>query len=43
MLSDLRASADMVIDTSNLNVHQLTARVAHTSMAAMWPTPCACR
>ncbi len=29
MLSDLRASADMVIDTSNLNVHQLTARVAH--------------
>lgn len=29
MLSDLRASADMVIETSNLNVHQLTARVAH--------------
>ena len=29
MLSDLRASADLVIDTSRLNVHQLAARVAH--------------
>lgn len=29
MLSNLRASADIVIDTSNLNMHQLTARVAH--------------
>lgn len=29
MLSDLRASADLVIDTSNLNVHQLATRVAH--------------
>ncbi|WP_415631009.1 RNase adapter RapZ [Propionibacterium sp.] len=29
MLSDLRASADMVIDTSRLNVHQLSSRIAH--------------
>lgn len=29
MLSTLRASADIVIDTSNINVHQLQARVAH--------------
>ncbi len=29
MLSTLRAAADMVIDTSNLNVHQLAQRVAH--------------
>jgi len=29
MLSDLRASADLVIDTSRLTVHQLAARVAH--------------
>jgi UPF0042 nucleotide-binding protein len=27
-LADLRAEADLVIDTSNLNVHQLTARIA---------------
>ncbi|MDO7869540.1 RNase adapter RapZ [Nocardioides jiangxiensis] len=27
-LADLRSDADVVIDTSNLNVHQLTARVA---------------
>lgn len=29
MLATLRASADMVIDTTNLNVHQLQERVAH--------------
>jgi len=29
MLSTLRAAADLVVDTTNLNVHQLTARVAH--------------
>ncbi|SER48791.1 UPF0042 nucleotide-binding protein [Propionibacterium cyclohexanicum] len=29
MLSDLRASADMVIDSSRLNVHQLSSRIAH--------------
>lgn len=29
MLASLRAAADMVIDTSNLNVHQLSNRVAH--------------
>lgn len=29
MMAPLRASADLVIDTTNLNVHQLTARVAH--------------
>ncbi len=29
MLAALRAAADMVIDTSNLNVHQLAARVIH--------------
>lgn len=29
MLSTLRASADLVIDTTNINVHQLSARVAH--------------
>lgn len=29
MLATLRAAADMVIDTSNLNVHQLQERVAH--------------
>lgn len=29
MLSTLRASADMVIDTTNINVHQLAARIAH--------------
>ncbi|PID53496.1 MAG: RNase adapter RapZ [Micrococcales bacterium] len=27
LLSDLRASADLVVDTSNFNVHQLTARI----------------
>ena len=30
LLATLRASADMVIDTSSLNVHQLSDRVAHT-------------
>ncbi len=29
MLSTLRASADLVIDTTSLNVHQLATRVAH--------------
>lgn len=29
MLAALRAAADMVIDTSDLNVHQLAARVVH--------------
>ncbi len=29
MLSTLRAAADLVIDTSSLNVHQLAQRVAH--------------
>lgn len=29
MMSTLRAAADMVIDTTNLNVHQLATRVAH--------------
>ncbi len=29
MLAALRAAADMVIDTSNLNVHQLSTRVVH--------------
>ncbi len=29
MMSALRAAADMVIDTTNLNVHQLATRVAH--------------
>jgi len=29
MMSDLRASADIVLHTSNLNVHQLSERVAH--------------
>jgi RNase adapter protein RapZ len=33
MLASLRASADLVIDTSNLNVHQLSARVAHAFAA----------
>ena len=28
-LATLRAAADLVIDTSSINVHQLTARVAH--------------
>ena len=28
VLADLRSDADLVVDTSNLNVHQLTARVA---------------
>ena len=28
VLGDLRAEADLVIDTSNLNVHQLTDRIA---------------
>ena len=30
LLATLRASADVVIDTSNLNVHQLADRVSHT-------------
>lgn len=34
MLSVLRASADMVIDTSDLNVHQLRARVAYAFEAS---------
>jgi UPF0042 nucleotide-binding protein len=29
MLATLRAAADLVIDTSSLNVHQLSSRVAH--------------
>ena len=29
MLRDLRADADIVIDTSDLNVHQLSAKVLH--------------
>jgi len=29
MMSTLRAAADMVVDTTNLNVHQLATRVAH--------------
>ncbi len=29
MMAPLRASADLVIDTTNLNVHQLAARVTH--------------
>ncbi len=29
MMAPLRASADLVIDTTSLNVHQLTARVTH--------------
>ena len=29
MLATLRAAADMVVDTSDLNVHQLASRVAH--------------
>ncbi|MDF9715238.1 RNase adapter RapZ [Nocardioides sp. ChNu-153] len=29
VLAQLRSTADLVIDTSNLNVHQLTKRVAH--------------
>lgn len=29
MLAALRAAADMVVDTSSLNVHQLSARVVH--------------
>lgn len=29
MLASVRAAADVVIDTTNLNVHQLRARVAH--------------
>ena len=29
MMAPLRASADLVIDTTNLNVHQLSARVTH--------------
>jgi len=33
MLASLRASADLVIDTSDLNVHQLSARVAHAFAA----------
>ena len=28
MLADLRSDADLVIDTTNLNVHQLTDRIA---------------
>src|SRR4029453_7427103 len=28
-LATLRAAADLVIDTSSLNIHQLTSRVAH--------------
>ena len=30
MIADLRGDADLVIDTSNLNVHQLTARIARS-------------
>jgi UPF0042 nucleotide-binding protein len=30
MLASMRASADMVVDTSSLNVHQLAERVAHS-------------
>jgi UPF0042 nucleotide-binding protein len=30
VLADLRAEADLVIDTSNLNVHQLTDRIAES-------------
>jgi RNase adapter protein RapZ len=30
MLRDLRGDADVVIDTSDLNVHELAAKVAHT-------------
>ena len=30
MLASLRAAADMVVDTSGLNVHQLAERVAHS-------------
>lgn len=29
LLKELRANADMVIDTSNINIHQLAFRVAH--------------
>ena len=29
VLGDVRSNADLVIDTSNLNVHQLTDRIAH--------------
>src|SRR5688572_19945098 len=29
VLGDVRSNADLVIDTSNLNVHQLTGRIAH--------------
>ncbi len=29
MLAQLRASADLVVDTSSINVHQLTGRVSH--------------
>lgn len=29
MMADLRAAADVVIDTSSLNVHQLRARIGH--------------
>ena len=34
LLGSLRAGADMVIDTSNLTVHQLGARIAHAYGAA---------
>ena len=30
VIADLRGDADLVIDTSNLNVHQLTARIARS-------------
>ena len=30
VMADLRGDADLVIDTSNLNVHQLTARIARS-------------
>jgi UPF0042 nucleotide-binding protein len=30
VMADIRATADMVLDTSNLNVHQLTAQIARS-------------
>ncbi len=38
LMADLRSGADLVVDTSGLNVHQLTAKVASLLDAAALPT-----
>ena len=43
LLGDLRAEADMVIDTSGLNVHQLSAKVDPDLRGAAAARGCASR